>query len=471
MFTPNQSAKYRTRDSIAIFMVAWLIFISPAGRAAVKDNETELNSLKQEIELLRNRVNYLETQLNSVLQLVKNAPASGEETRDNDRTTKTEPAKIPAAGPRDYATVTASDNSAINVGGRVKLDAIYNSRSVGGNSGSNSGDLAFTPSAIPINGAGEDDQISFNARQTRLWLKGYSSSSYGEMAGYLEIDFNASSGASNEKVSNAYIPRLRHAYGTLGGITLGQTYTTFMNVSAFPEMNDLNGPVGIMNVRQPLLRYRFDRDWGNIYVALENPETTLTTAAGDRIAPDDDRVPDLVGKVEFSNDRGNWTIAGMAREIRSDGAVLANVADSAWGGAISAAGRIRVFKQDNLRFNLSYGNALGRYLSYNAFDDGVIDNNGNIELTEIIGGYLAYQHWWSDDLRSSIGAGFALADYNSAVDPGSANKKFYSTHVNLIWNPSLNASIGVEWLKGYRELEDGRDGQINRVQLTSIYNF
>ena len=471
MFTPNQFARYRIRDLITISIVAWLILISPAARAAVKDNETELNSLKQEIEVLRNRVNFLEKQLNSVLQLVNNAPASGGETKENNRITKAKPAGKPATESRDYAVVTASDNSAVNVGGRVKLDAIYNSHSVGGNSGTNSGDLAFTPSAIPINGTGEDDQISFNARQTRLWLKGYSSSSFGEMAGYLEIDFNSSSSASNEKVSNSYIPRLRHAYGTLGGITLGQTYTTFMNVSAFPEMNDLNGPAGIMNIRQPLFRYRFDRDWGNIYVALENPETTLTTAAGNRIAPDDDRVPDMVAKVEFSNDRGNWTIAGMAREIRSDGAVLANADDSAWGGAISTAGRIRVFKRDNLRFNISYGNALGRYLSYNAFDDGVIDNNGKIELSEIIGGYLAYQHWWSDDLRSSIGAGFALADYNSAVVPGAANKKFYSTHLNLIWNPSLNASIGIEWLKGYRELQDGRDGHIDRVQLTSIYNF
>lgn len=440
------------------FFMAFLFLFQDTARASVQ--EPSIDSLTAEVRILNERIDQLEQKLNNVMQLVGENPA-GPVSAEN---IKQQPA-------REYAYVTATDTSAISVGGRVKLDAIYNSRSAGGNSGSNSGDLAFFPSAIPVNGSGEDDQFSFNARQTRLWLKGYSPSDYGEMAGYIEIDFNSSSGASNEKVSNSWVPRLRHAYGTLGGITLGQTYTTFMNVSAYPEINDLNGPVGIMNIRQPLFRYGLEQDWGNLYLAMENPETTLVTASGTRIAPDDDRLPDMIAKLEFSSDWGNWTLSGMAREIRSDGALVANIEDSIWGGAVSAAGRIRLHNRDNLRFNLSYGNALGRYLSFNAFDDGMIDNLGHINLNEIIGGYLAYQHWWSDDLRSSISAGFAHADNNPLVDPSRVSNFFYSTHLNLIWNPSLNASIGIEWLHGYRELEDGRDGRIDRIQLTSIYNF
>ena len=179
----------------------------------------------------------------------------------------------------------------------------------------------------------------------------------------------------------------------------------------------------------------------------------------------------MVGKVEFSGDWGNWSLAGMAREIRSDGAFAAGVADSSWGGAISVSGRIRLAGQDNLRFNLAYGNGLGRYLSYNTFDDGIIDRNGHISLNRITGGYVAWQHWWTDVLRSTAVAGFAHADFPSIPVPGSANENVFSTNLNLIWSPSLNASFGLEWLYGYRELEDGRNGNLNRLQLTSMYKF
>lgn len=436
----------------------------PAGQAPAVD------TLQQEVATLRKRVAALERQLAVVLQH-EAAPPAVHAAAPSGKPPPTAMAPPAADAITNIIPVTSSEHSAVTVGGRLKIDAIYNSRSSGGNSGSNSGDLTFYPASIPLTGSGERNQISFSARETRLWLKGYSPSDYGEMAGYLEIDFSSATAASNEKVSNSFIPRLRHAYGTLGGFTLGQTFTTFMNVSAYPEVNDLNGPVGIMNIRQPLFRYRFRETWGNLYIALENPETTLATTAGNRIAPDDDRVPDLVGKVEFIGAWGNWSVAGMAREIRSDGTVLAGVADSAWGGAVSISGRLTLTSQDNLRFNLSYGNALGRYLSYNAYDDGVIDGNGRIHLTRIAGGYLAYQHWWTETLRSTAAAGFAHADNPSIVVPGGVNKDFYSTHLNLIWSPSLNASIGIEWLHAYRELEDGRNGRLDRVQVTSMYKF
>lgn len=449
-------------------LIICLSLTPAAARSAARQPSVE--TLQQQVATLQGRVATLEQQLGRVLQLLNGQPAVD----------KAGAQPVPA-GPRpaaaviepaaDSRIVRTLEHSAINVGGRLKIDAIYNSRSTGGNSGGNGGDLAFLPATIPLTGSGETDQLSFDARETRLWLKGYSPSDFGEMAGYIEIDFSSSSAASNEKVSNAFIPRLRHAYGTLGGFTFGQTFTTFMNVSAFPEVNDLNGPVGIMNIRQPLFRYEYHKRWGSLFAALESPETTLVTTAGSRIAPDDDRLPDLVGKIEFRGDWGNWSLAGMLREIRSDGAVVAGVADNVWGGAVSASGRIRLFDRDSLRFNLAYGNGLGRYLSYNAFDDGIIDSNGRITLNRVTGGYIAYQHWWTDTLRSTAGAGFGHADYTAVLTPGSANKNFYSTTLNLIWSPSLNSSIGLEWLYGYRELDDGRSGDLNRLQLTSMYKF
>ena len=47
----------------------------------------------------------------------------------------------------------------------------------------------------------------------------------------------------------------------------------------------------------------------------------------------------------------------------------------------------------------------------------------------------------------------------------------YSTHLNLIWSSSLNSLVGMEWLHAYRELLDGSDGEIDRIQITSSYKF
>lgn len=362
------------------------------------------------------------------------------------------------------------ENLKFSVGGRIKLDGIYNDRSVGRNK-LNRSDLTFVPGSIPLTGNDSED-LDFNFRDTRLWATAYLPVFEHELSGYAEIDFSPIDRTDAGQPRLTSKPRLRHAYATFAGFTAGKTYTAFLNVSAYPETNDVNGPLGILNVRQELLRYSRTFDWGNAMLSVEEPDSTLTTTDGSSVPVDDaDFIPDIIAKLEFINDYGNWSVAALTRGIRSDGVVPGGKDDTQWGAAVSVAGRLYINASDNLRFSASYGNVLGRYLSFNAFDDGVVADNGRINLTEMFGGYLAYQHWWTDQLRSSLVAGYARADHDLSVAPDSVDKQFYSTHLNLIWSPVLNTSLGIEWLHTFRELEDGRDGNIDRLQLTAIYKF
>ncbi len=374
---------------------------------------------------------------------------------------------LPAATP-GVCTGGPLDGLDFSVGGRVKIDAIYNDESTGG-SKTNRSDLVFSPGSIPVPGRGEEE-LDLNARESRLWATARLPVYGRELAGYAEIDFFAIDRTSTGQPRLSNRPRLRHAYASFGGFTAGKTYTTFMNVSAYPELNDTNGPLGIINVRQELIRFEAFFDGGILSIAVEEPDSTLALNDGSGIAPEDD-MPDFVTKIEINGGWGNWTLAAMAREIRNDGTVAADAEDGEWGGAISVAGRIHLPGRDNIRFTASYGNTLGRYLSFNVFDDGVAGDTGNINLSEIAGGYLSYQHWWTENLRSSITAGYAEADYDTPVAAAGFDKSFYSTHLNLIWNPTLKASIGLEWLHGHRERLDGKEGDLNRLQLTAIYKF
>jgi hypothetical protein len=149
--------------------------------------------------------------------------------------------------------------------------------------------------------------------------------------------------------------------------------------------------------------------------------------------------------------------------------------DSTWGGAVSASGRINILAMDNIRFALSYGNALGRYLSLNANDDGVLDAAGNIHLTEMFGAYISYQHWWSQSLRSSLTLGYSRAyrhtDLPHFAGWGEINDSLFSSHLNLIWNLTSAATVGVEWIHGERRLWNDREGSLDRVQFTSMFRF
>ncbi|HSR63831.1 MAG TPA: DcaP family trimeric outer membrane transporter [Gammaproteobacteria bacterium] len=367
--------------------------------------------------------------------------------------------------------VAAGDNAgtfSVTFGGRVKLDTIYNDESVGGRNTQKS-DLAFSPASIPLTNRGKDS-IDFMARESRLWMTVHLPVHEQDLSGYVEYDMFDTELDSTGKSRLSNLPRLRHAYATYSSFTIGRTYTTFVNLSAHPEINDANGPLGVLNIRQEILRYTREFSFGELQLALENPDTSLLSFTGRRFFSDTNEVPDLLGKLEFTENWGNWSISGMVRRLQAE-RIVDTGNDIKWSGAFNIAGRYYLFRQNNLRFSVSYGNALGRYLSSNAFNDATIDASGDINPIEIFSGYLAYQHWWTNELRSSIILGMARANQDTGAVPVTANRQFASSHINLLWSPTLNATIGIEWIHGYRELENGDDGNLNRLQLTAVYKF
>jgi len=54
---------------------------------------------------------------------------------------------------------------------------------------------------------------------------------------------------------------------------------------------------------------------------------------------------------------------------------------------------------------------------------------------------------------------------------GTNNQKDYSLHANLIWTPWKNVDVGIEYIYAKREIENGQDGDLNRVQASAKYSF
>ncbi|MBV7317191.1 hypothetical protein KU855_16260 [Shewanella sp. NIFS-20-20] len=280
--------------------------------------------------------------------------------------------------------------------------------------------------------------------------------STGEVSGMIEIDFVGSQ-QGNGTVSNSYSPRLRHAVIHYQGFTLGQTWSTLVNTSAFPETANLGGPlIGESMVRQALVRYSSN----NWQFSLENPNTYGTDAKGKPLSKADDVVPDAVIRFNISGDWGNISVATLVRQL--------SASDSdqtlALGGSI--AGKILVGRQDDLRFVLSHGN-LGRYFATGGIQDIYRDQ---VETSS--GGMMAYRHYWNDSLRSTLFYGRSLSDIQQV------DRSHYG--INLFTNFTPALVIGAE-LGRYRVddgqpawgLNDGSNyqGASDYLQLIMQYSF
>src|SRR5438552_15624688 len=145
-----------------------------------------------------------------------------------------------------------SDTS-VTLGGYVKFDAIWSDKSAGVDS---VGDQQLNINLVPVGpaaGQHKKDQVTFHARQTRLSLGTSTPTAYGDMTTYIEGDFFGADG--NESVTNSNGLRIRHAYGSLGNFSAGQTWTNFFNEQTYAETLDFGGPVGEIFIRQAQVRW------------------------------------------------------------------------------------------------------------------------------------------------------------------------------------------------------------------------
>ena len=237
------------------------------GGTSIAARADTLEDLKEQIETLKKKM----------LEL--------EQKQQTTEKTPTEAVKnVVTAGATKGSFKLPGSNTSVTLGGYVKLDAVYSNPSAGTGT---TADLFLQPNAIAVGpGAGDNErnQLKFGARESRMFAKTNTPTSWGDLVTYIEGDFYGADG--NESVSNSSGLRLRHAYGTVGHFLGGQTWTNFMYVPALPETLDFGGPVGQIFDRQAQVRWTQSFDGsaaiaaGQWSVSLENPESVVTVPGG-----------------------------------------------------------------------------------------------------------------------------------------------------------------------------------------------
>jgi hypothetical protein len=152
-------------------------------------------------------------------------------------------------------------------------------------------------------------QLYMTARTSRFSIVTSTPSKMGNVGVRLEGDFNGPNGFQSETYTNSVLFRLRHAYGTVGNLLVGQTWTTFLDFGGAPETVDFNGPGTLALVRNPMIRYTLPLGEG-MQLALAAENARGAQFGGSKYQT----IPDLHANFGMSGSWGSLSIRGVTQQ-------------------------------------------------------------------------------------------------------------------------------------------------------------
>jgi DcaP outer membrane protein len=357
-----------------------------------------------------------------------------------------------------------------------------------------------------------------SAQESRFNVETRTPTAWGESRSFVEFDFKGCNNFSCNnvaEVSNPLVPRLRYAYGALGGFLAGQADSNFRDADAEPESLDFGGPPGQAGVvRTPQVRYTYLGPLHSAWtVALEAPDTDVLTPAGrtttqtnlaqfpvsnktpNSVAceangvsipgttscaltsnPAMSKAPDFTFASYWAQPWGHVDFRFVLRDLTWNDGAYVDRSLLGYGGGISGNVLPGWFgwTKDNIVWQFNVGNGIGRYLT-DGTNAGLATNyvvapgcatptpgcalaatNIIMKTIPAVGLVVSYQHFWSPTMRSNIAYGIDRYQVPfqliGPIESTAANKQLQSALVNFIWSPVAFIDVRVEYFWGQRQV-------------------
>lgn len=407
-------------------------------------------NMQDRIEALEAQLNVLKAQVSEQKTLTESAIEKSNNTQSNNNS----------------VSVKTASGTTFEYGGFIKLDSVW----AEGDHGKISNNYLIVPSSIGTDETlgSTKSRLNATAKFSRFHFKTSTVTDAGKIGSYIELDFNGGDGSG---VTNQGSSGLRHAFFTWdyndnSSLLAGQTWSTLFNTAALPEAADFVGPTaGTVFIRQPQVRWTHKLSRGSVMLALEEPGSTTGGKATE--IDGGGAMPDVIARYNGKAGNFSYSLAGVLREIVvSESDFTDNQSENGFG--VSLSGVYRFDSGDNLKMMYNHGE-LGRYVALAAFNDGAYDSAaGDIDVRTTSGGFVSYQHHWSDQLRSSVTYAFTQ---NNDEEIAGAAKEISNAYINLMYSPTKKLTLGAEYMMGEREEVNGNSGEETRLQVTAKYGF
>jgi len=352
------------------------------------------------------------------------------------------------------------------IGGSARIDAIADLAN-------NGNPNQFVPSTIPVPGqSGSDghERSTIEGKGTRLSLELRRPLPFDDtLRIYSEYDF------FDDSTSNSMKFRVRHFYGQAYNFLIGQTFTAFMDADAFPDVVDYQGPNGIINKRQPQIRYTYPLIDGDtklqLFASVEQPDSKIDTDTPE-FAPGSsplNHVPDGVAGARWEGPAGHLQLSGLIRELSYETEHGPKENTTGWG--VNLAGSVNVFEKDKFSAQVTYGEGIARYVNDLSGEtlDAALDH-GHFDALPVFAVMGGYTHHWNDHWRSTISAGYVHVDAPESLGGFAIDNTFYGS-ANLMWYPTNSFRMGLEYLYGHKETLDGSEADAQRVNFVIRYDL
>jgi len=333
-------------------------------------------------------------------------------------------------------------------------------------SGNSGDDFRFVPAKIPLDGdpqSGGGARFNANGNGSQMRLDMRAPYAKGNFRFYYQNDFFGSDTAN-------FRYRLQHLYGQYYGVTAGFTYGVFEDPDIWPDTLDYEGTNSTIFARRPLLHYTYKiSDSTNITFGIEDPDI-FVDLSGEGNATTNTQMPDLGFNFRWEpKGIGHMQFSTIFRSVGFNGDLFQNDDDFAWG--INLSGAFNVNESNTLLFLGVFGYGIGGMGNDTSFvnSDAALDAGGNLVALRYASGLFGYTHRWTPRLRSTLSYGFAHLE-NTDLQPADA---YHFTHYgsgNLVYQLLKRLYIGAEALYGFKEVKDGRNGDVFRGQLSLIYS-
>lgn len=357
------------------------------------------------------------------------------------------------------------------VGGTIHFTGFYD---FSGAVNDNTFSTWYIPVTTPKNG-----QFGLSMGSSKINLKAVGKVGKQDLLAFFEFGVGA----------NDNFFKIRNIYMSYAGLTIGHTYSIFMDLAAGPMTVDLEGPNTQISLKHPLIAYTLPigKHW-TIAASVERPELGTVEDDALGLSPETQKVPDFAAHVKFQTDKGHIQLAGLFRTLyfyqqninQTDPGV-----QHRFGYGLALSGTAHITKKLSFSAQAVGGVGISQYVQDLSFSQmnlqRVKDPQGHITMVPppIIGGYASLEYDWSPHFVSSIIYGHTHLFYYQGYDylEGDIQDFNYSDYAaaNFFWNVNDDFTMGIEYLFGHRcNLSDQwrhYHGYAHRVDLMVMYNF